>query len=355
MQELADEDELWRTVVRRDASAADDFVYAVETTGVFCRPACPSRKPRRENVRFFATAETARRAGFRACKRCSPGAPPDEADSQAAAVLAVCRYVAEHVGRIPSLRELAEHVGLSEGYLHRLFKRRLGLTPRAYADALRAGRLRERLRGDDSVTRALYEAGYGSPSRLYDGDSARLGMTPGAYRRGAAGIHIRYAVARCQMGRLLVAMTDRGVCFVALGDRVADVEHKLHEEFPRASLERDGESLGGPLEAVLDFVERGMPLSPIAVDVLGTAFQRRVWDALQQIPHGETMTYAAVARAAGRPKAARAVAQACAANPVALLIPCHRVVRSNGKRGGYRWGQKRKATLLALEKARPDR
>lgn len=351
---MADETALWRAVVERDASRAFEFVYAVETTGVFCRTTCPSRRPRRENVRFFTAPEEAQRAGFRPCERCRPDKPPDEADPQTAAVLAACRFIAEHAGRIPTLRELAEHVGLSEGYLHRLFKRRLGLTPRAYADALRTGRLRESLRASDSVTRALYEAGYASPSRVYDRKSARLGMTPGAYRRGAAGIAIRYAVARCRLGQLLVAMTDRGVCFVALGDRVAEVEEKLQDEFPGASLKRDEEFVGAVLESVLAFLDQGTPIPQMAVDVQATAFQRRVWDCLQRVPQGETITYAALARAAGQPKAARAVAQACAANPAALVIPCHRAVRSDGRSGGYRWGAKRKAALLALEEAESD-
>jgi AraC family transcriptional regulator of adaptative response/methylated-DNA-[protein]-cysteine methyltransferase len=353
-KEIADEGELWRAVVQRDETGSVPFVYAVETTGVFCRPGCPSRTPRRRNVRFFPSADEARRGGFRSCRRCNPDAPASDSDPRARTILAVCRFMAD-AGRVPTLRELARHVGLSEGYLHRLFKRRLGLTPRAYADALRSGRLREKLRADGSITRALYEAGYGSPSRLYEDRSARLGMTPGSYRRGAAGVRIRYAVTQCQLGRLLVAMTDRGVCFVALGDRVADVEEELRDQFPKARLERDDGSVGRVLDSVVEHVGRRGPLPPVPLDIQATAFQRRVWDELQRIPPGETRTYAELARAAGQPKAVRAVAKACAQNPVALVIPCHRVVRSDGSRGGYRWGQKRKARLLGLEKGGPHR
>lgn len=355
MNTVANDEARWLAVLQRDAAASDAFVYAVETTGVFCKPTCPSRRPKRENVRFFPSVEAAVLAGFRACKRCRPSSTSDGADTQAALVAAACRYLAQHTGRIPSLRELANHVGLSEGYLHRLFKRYLGLTPRAYADALRDGRLRERLRTDDSVTSALYEAGYGSSSRLYDGGGARLGMTPATYRHGADGVAVRYTIAPCRLGRLLVAATERGVCLVVLGDSEAEVKHKLDGEFPKASIERDDRAVGAPLRRVLSYLEGAGPIDAITLDVQATAFQRRVWDALQRIPYGETTTYAELAHAAGAPGAARAVGRACASNPVALVVPCHRVVRSDGKSGGYRWGEKRKQALLSLERTKAAR
>lgn len=345
----SDEHELWDAVLARDASKIADFVYAVDTTGVFCRPSCPSRRPNRENVRFFSTPEQARLAGFRPCKRCGSGLPADRLDAQTYAIRAACRFIASQRGRVLGLREVAEHVGWSEGHLHRVFKRRLGLTPRAFAAALREGNLRRRLRAGDSVTRALYAAGYSSPSRLYETSTAQLGMTPGAFKRGARGIAIRYGIARCRLGRLVVAMTDQGVCFVALGDAVQVLETSLRDEFPNATLSRDDGSVQPALQPLIAFLEQGAPLPDLPLDVQATAFQRRVWDCLRRLPRGATISYSELARVVDHPGAARAVARACASNPTALVVPCHRVVRSDGGPGGYRWGASRKAELLALE------
>lgn len=347
-------DPRWRALRRRDARHAGRFVYAVRTTGVYCRPGCPSRAPRPENVRFFGTAPEAEAAGFRPCRRCRPqdAAPP--ADPALAKVAAACRVLDTAGDRPPTLTELARRVGWSPSHLQRVFTRVVGVSPRRYADARRQERLRRALRAGEPVTAALYEAGYGSGSRLYEGVGARLGMTPAVLRRGAPGVPVHYAVAKSRLGRLLVAVTPRGVCAVRLGARVRDLEAELARELPGAVRTRDADGLlAGALEAALAALEGEEAPSPaLPLDVQATAFERRVYEAIRAIPRGGTSSYGELAARVGRPGAARAVGRACARNPVPLLVPCHRVVRADGEPGAYQLGAARKRALLAREAAK---
>ncbi len=347
--ETPDPETSWTAVLERDARFDGRFVYAVASTGVYCRPTCPSRRPRRSNVRFFAVPGEAEQAGFRACRRCRPG----EASRQAEAVRLACGYLESHPDEAPTLNDLAREVGMSPWHLHRTFKATLGLSPKQYAARLRAGRFKDEVRGGESVSGATYGAGYGSSSRLYEKAGENLGMTPGAYRRGGQGMRIRYTVADSPFGRLLVGATERGICAVSLGDEDGALTSELGREYPNAEIERDDAALRPWLDAVLPALEgvregvigaRELPL-----DLQATAFQWRVWRSLQEIPRGETRSYGEVAAALGRPGAARAVAQACASNRVALVVPCHRVVRGDGAPGGYRWGAERKRRILARE------
>jgi len=343
---------LWQAVLDRSVEEDGRFVYAVHTTGVFCRPTCPSRRPRRKNVSFFSTPEAARAAGFRACKRCRPQ-ERGAGNGAAAKVIEACRVMEAQPDRIPTLEELGRCVALSPTHLQRVFKRSVGISPRAYGDALRIERLKKQLQDGKGIAGALYEAGYGSSSRLYETAGAQLGMTPKAYRQKAIGERIGYATVACPLGgRLLVAATERGVCSVRLGDRDPDLEAELRREFKGATLAPADGELAGVLEALVEYLagHRGLPDLPY--DVVATAFQRRVWEAIRSIPEGSTATYSELARALGQPRAARAVARACARNPLALVIPCHRVVPKSGGTGGYRWGARRKAKLLHLEKTR---
>ena len=352
---VPDTDAEWRAVETRDASWDGHLVYAVVTTGVYCRPSCPSRRPRRENVRFFAAPADAERAGFRACRRCHPNG----VTNAEACVAAVRDLLDAHVatgGERPTLDRLAEVVGMSPFHLQRSFKARLGVSPAEYVRVRRAERFKAELRGGETVSRATYGAGYGSSSRAYADASAQLGMTPASYRRGGRGMTIRFAVVPCALGTVLVAGTERGLCAVSLGDDGAALERDLRAEYPAATIEPAGPlGAGDPLAAWVDAVvayldARGAP--PAApVDVPATPFQRRVWDALRTIPAGETRSYGEVAAAVGAPRAARAVAAACASNRVALVIPCHRVVREGGALAGYRWGAERKQRLLDAERA----
>jgi AraC family transcriptional regulator of adaptative response/methylated-DNA-[protein]-cysteine methyltransferase len=356
------EADTWAAVVARDAAQDGRFVFAVATTGVYCRPSCPARRPRRENVRFFATPADARLAGYRACRRCRPD--EDAPGRGAEAVAAARAYLDAHADRRVPLAELARVAGLSPHHLQRTFTRVVGVSPRAYAEARRAGRFRERLRAGDTVSRAAFEAGYGSGSRAYAAADAHLGMSPGAYRRGAPRVTIRYATADCTLGRVLVAATERGVCAVQLADDDAALVAELAREFPRAALEaveEDALAADAPLAAALAAVRAAVEspgdaaeaVAAVPLDVAGSPFQRRVWDALRAIPTGETRSYGAVAAALGAPTAARAVARACATNRVALLVPCHRVLRGEGAVGGYRWGAPRKRALLERERGAP--
>jgi AraC family transcriptional regulator of adaptative response/methylated-DNA-[protein]-cysteine methyltransferase len=339
----------WNAVLRRDRSADGTFVYAVTSTGVFCRPSCPSRRPRRDRVRFFQTPEIAEQAGFRACRRCHPKNPA-QGRSIADAIARASRYLAEHATDTVSLHALAGLVRVSPSHLQRQFKRALGVSPREFQAACRARRFRAELRAGRDVTAATYEAGYGSPSRVYEASPTGRGMAPATYRRGGAGATMSFSTARCAFGWLLVAATDAGVCAVKLGDQPAALEADLRREFPLAQIEADQQTHRDWVDAILRSL-RGSPGDlELPVDVRGTAFQWRVWRALQQIPSGETRSYSEVARAIGRPSAVRAVARACASNPVCLVVPCHRVVAQDGSTGGYRWGAERKAKLLAREK-----
>ncbi len=337
----------WRAVLARDARFDGVFVYAVRSTGVYCRPSCPSRRPGRDKVLFFARPEEAAQAGYRPCRRCRPL----ETSPQAALVREACRYLDERQDERVTLGELASHLRVSPYHLLRTFKRLTGLTPRQYAEAGRLARVKSLLRQGNGVTEALYDAGYGSSSRFYQEASARLGMTPRAYRRGGQGMRIGYTIVDSPLGRLLVAATERGVCAVYLGESDAALEEALRREYPRAELFADSEGLGRWVRALLDHLEGRLPHLELPLDVQATAFQWRVWELLRQIPYGSTRTYSQLARELGRPGAARAVARACATNPVALVIPCHRAVRADGDLAGYRWGVERKSALLERERA----
>ncbi len=345
----------WEAVASRDASQDGHFVYGVTSTGVFCRPSCPSRRPRRDRVRFFASGALARAAGFRACKRCRPeGGGPDAARR---AVEKARAYLERHAGEPVRLATLAREAGLSPGHLQRTFKRLVGLSPREYAESLRTGRLRTALRQESSVSRATFETGFGSSSRLYERAHVLLGMTPGAYRQGGAGMEIRYTIVASPFGRLLVGVTTRGVAAVLLGDHDAALARDLKHQFPRATLARvdDGaeEWLGKLVRQVAARIARPGAAAggdALPLDLAGTAFQWRVWRALLEIPPGETVSYQQLARKVGKPRAVRAVASAVAANHAAVIVPCHRVIRSDGSLGGYRWGLPRKEELLAAER-----
>ena len=341
----------WAAVVARDGSRDGEFVYGVSTTGVYCRPSCASRQALRANVRFFDDADRAERAGFRACKRCEPRATERAADRAIAKARA---YIEAHLDASPSLADVARAAGVSASHLQRTFTRTVGVSPRGYAAALRADRLKSRLRSGATVSRATFDAGYGASSRAYHAASEQLGMTPGSYRRGGKGVHIRYLTVATPLGRLLVAATARGVCAVYLGDDDAALERALEAEYPQATRARARTARGdanlrawaasvGAYLAGTDW-ELALP-----IDSAGTPFQERVWTELRRIPYGETRSYTQIAEAIGAPSAVRAVASACARNPVSLIIPCHRVLRRTGALGGYRWGLERKERLLARE------
>lgn len=344
---LGPETALWQAVIARDARLDGLFVYGVRTTGIFCRPTCTSRRPSPGNVRFFATASAAEQAGFRACKRCRPAQPPQASTS--ALIERVCQLIAASPEAAPTLAALGAEVGMSPAHLQRSFKQATGITPRQYAQALRLGRFKERVRAGEPIADAAYSAGFGSSSRLYAQANDQLGMTPSAYQRGGAGQVIDYTLADSPFGRLLLAATERGVCAVSLGSADDALVAALQAEFPAAALQRNDAAHRAWLEAVLANLAGQQPQVPLPLDIQATAFQQRVWAALRQIPYGATRTYAEVASAIGAPAAVRAVAHACASNPVATLIPCHRVVRSDGGLGGYRWGVERKRQLLEAE------
>ena len=342
--------EAWRAVERRDRRSDGAFVYAVRSTGVYCKPSCPSRRPSRANVRFFLTTKDAELAGYRACLRCRPG-DEHSPSSTDAAVERARSYLDRNSERPVPLAELAEHAGVSAWHLQRSFKRLLGVSPKAYQDARRVSRFKSRLRAGDTVSRATYEAGFGSSSRVYERSGVLLGMTPAAYRRGGAGVRIAYTITDAPIGRVLVAMTDRGVCAVELGGTDAEVVRALQNDFPRATIERGDDEHRAWVRAVVDRVRdpRRERSSDVPLDMAGSAFQLRVWKALQEIPAGERRSYGQVAAAIGRPSATRAVARACATNHLAVVVPCHRVVRSDGDLAGYKWGLERKRRLLAKE------
>ena len=341
-----DDDSMWRAVLARDSRADTLFVYGVSSTRIYCRPSCASRRPRRDRVAFFDSPESAAREGYRACRRCRP----DEAavDPWVDKVRRACVYLSNVEGRV-SLARLAARLGGSPYHLQRSFKRLVGVTPREYADACRLEKVKRGLRSGGPVTSAIYEAGYGSSGRFYGGAARKLAMSPAAYGRGATGIALRYAIVDSPLGRLLVAATDRGVCAVSMGASDQELERTLSREYPKAALRRDGGGLARWTKAILGHLGGRQPRLDLPLDVRATAFQWQVWTALATIPYGQTRSYAEVAASIGRPSAARAVARACAANPVALAIPCHRVVPSAGGPGGYRWGTARKTALLAAE------
>jgi len=344
----------WQAVLDRDASQDGTFVFAVSSTGIFCRPSCPAKRPRRENVSFFREALAAEQAGFRACLRCYPKAA--DGNPQSALVRAVCRYIEQHVvdqhieNRL-TLRLLAKEFRRSPFHLQRTFKSVLGVSPKAYIDACRLRQVKQNLQSGHSVTTALYAAGYGSSSRLYERTAAQLGMTPDKYRRGAVASIVRYTTAPSPLGRMLIAATDKGICAISFGDSDQQLQRGLMREFPFAMRRRDDAALSQWRDSLTSLIQGHETNPALPLDIRATAFQRQVWEALQQIPRGETRSYSALAKEIGMPRATRAVARACATNPVAIAIPCHRIVRQDGDLGGYRWGVARKQQLLALERS----
>jgi AraC family transcriptional regulator of adaptative response/methylated-DNA-[protein]-cysteine methyltransferase len=341
------DDARWAAVAARDKEADGQFYYAVRSTGVYCRPSCPSRTPRRANVAFYPTTRDAEAAGFRACLRCRPDAPP-LAERQADAVAKACRLI-DAAEEEPDLASLAAACGMSRFHFHRIFKAHTGITPKAYAAARRAERLKQGLAQAHSVTAAAYDAGFNSSGRFYAASPGVLGMTPKRYRAGGGGEAIRFAVAQCSLGALLVAATGKGICCILLGDDPDALVRDLQDRFPKAELIGAEPDFERTVAQVVAFVEApGIGLD-LPLDVRGTAFQQRVWQALRQIPAGETVGYAELAARLGMPQGARAIAGACAANPVAVAIPCHRVVRNDGSISGYRWGVERKQALLQRE------
>ncbi len=343
-------DARWQAVLARDQRFDGTFVYGVRSTGVYCRPSCPSRRPGREQVVFYSGPKAAEEAGFRHCRRCRPDQPPTP-DPQLKMVHQVCRHIQDNRDGPPTLAQLSGLVGASPGHLHRVFKRVMGITPRQYFDAFRQDRLKAQLREGRDVAGAMYDVGYGSSSRLYEGSSERLGMSPASYRRGGRGASIAYTTTACPLGRLLVAATGRGVCSVKLGDTDTELESALRQEYPAAELHPQSDAVGAWVEALLRHLEGAQPGLDLPLDIRATAYQRSVWEHLRAIPYGHTSSYQEVARALGQPGGARGVARACATNPVPLLVPCHRVVQQDGALGGYRWGVKRKAFLLDRERA----
>jgi AraC family transcriptional regulator of adaptative response/methylated-DNA-[protein]-cysteine methyltransferase len=341
------EDLCWDAVVARDPGQDGRFVFAVSTTGVYCRPSCAARRPRRENVRFFPRPQQAEQAGFRACLRCRPGAAGG--DPRSDAVKAICRYIEQHLDEPITLERLGKVFGQSPFHLQRRFKATLGITPREYADSCRLRLLKRNLQAGDNVTRAMYDAGYGSSSRLYEKTASQLGMTPDKYRRGAIAAAIRYAIADSPLGRMLIAATGLGICSIQFARSDGELIEGLKREFPFAVRKPDEGGLQVWVEALLSKMTGRDLNTALPLDIRATAFQRRVWTYLQSIPFGATKSYSEVAKAIGQPTASRAVARACATNPVAVAIPCHRVVREDGSISGYRWGVERKKALLELE------
>lgn len=340
-------DPRWKKVVARDREADGTFFYSVETTGVFCRPSCGSRTPRPENVAFHATTQDAERAGFRACKRCKP-TEASLGEGRAKLVADLCRFI-EASEETPTLDELATRAGLSVYHLHRIFKEVTGLTPRAFADARRAERMRKGLDSTSTVTSAIYDAGYGSQGRFYAASNGRLGMTPSTYRKKGADVEIRFAVGECSLGSILVAASERGICAILLGDDPEVLVRDLQDTFESAELVGADRAFERMVAKVVAFVEAPRVGLDLPLDLRGTAFQERVWRALSKIPAGSTASYTDVARRIRSPQSVRAVARACATNQIAVAIPCHRVVRSDGGLAGYRWGVERKQALLERE------
>lgn len=339
------EENYWQAVLDKDSKADGTFVYGVRSTGIYCRPSCPSRRPRREQVVFFGQPEEAVTAGFRACLRCQP----QEVEPQLEMVQQTCRYIEANLDSSLTLDALGAEINVSPQHLQRVFKKVMGISPRQYAEACRLNRLKARLREGEAVTNAIYEMGYGSSSRLYERAPMQLGMTPAVYRRGGNGMIINYTIVDCKLGKMLAAATERGLCAVSLGDDEASLENALKKEYPNATLCRDHNSLSHWVDQLVDHVNGRQPNLDLPLAVSYTPFQARVWEELRAIPYGSTRSYGEIAQAIGQPGASRAVARACATNPVAMVIPCHRVIREDGNLGGYRWGLDRKRTLLTQE------
>jgi AraC family transcriptional regulator of adaptative response/methylated-DNA-[protein]-cysteine methyltransferase len=341
-------------VLSHDTRFDGKLVYGVRSTGIYCRPSCPSRRPRPDQIVLFAGPDAAEQAGFRACKRCRPRAA---SGPRADFIRQVCSAIESNGNdeNPASLRLLAELMGVSAAHLQRTFRREMGITPRQYADAIRVGRLKSKLRKGTDVTSALHEVQYGSSSRLYEQSDAQLGMTPATYGRGGQGMSLTYTIAPSALGRVLVAATERGISAVYLGDCDSALLAELRREYPRAEIRNASGAHVNWVREIVGHLAGDTPRLDLPTDVVATAFQRRVWQALRSIPPGTTRTYTEVARSIGQPRAVRAVAHACAKNPASVVVPCHRVVRSDGSLGGYRWGLQRKQILLEREKGAANR
>lgn len=344
-------EEWWQAVLSRNHRFDEAFVYGVRSTGIYCRPSCPARRPQRGQVIFFRMPEAAEQAGYRPCARCRPGEAVIQ-DPQVKRVQRLCRYIESYDSsdRSLTLAEMGDYVHVSPHHLQRTFKRMMGITPRQYAEACRLRRLKALIRKGTAVTRALYEAGYGSSSRLYERASSRMGMTPGTYLRRGKGMRIRYTIVDSPLGRLLVAATGKGICAVSIGKSNHFLKSALLNEYPAAEIHWDKTGLKEYVTVLLKYLDGKQPSLDLPLDMQVTAFQWKVYEALKAIPYGHTRTYREIAQAIGRPKAARAVARACATNPTAMVVPCHRVVRKDGSLGGYRWGLEHKKTLLEKER-----
>jgi AraC family transcriptional regulator of adaptative response/methylated-DNA-[protein]-cysteine methyltransferase len=342
------QDEFWNAILTKDRTFDGQFVFAVSSTGIYCRPSCPSRRPKRENVSFFALSAAAESAGFRACLRCHPDRM-QTSNPQLAMVQQVCGLIENNDGGPVTLESLSERVGVSSFHLQRTFKSIMGMSPSEYAEARRVNKFKQSVQAGEKITDAIYDAGFGSSSRLYELASSQLGMTPATYGKGGRGAVIRYAIGDSPLGRLLVAATDKGVCSVRLGDSDDELTTELRREFFAAEIMMDESRLRAALTAVVDHLNDKTPRIELPLDIRSTAFQRQVWEQLQKIPAGQTHSYAEIAKGIGQEKAVRAVARACASNPVALVIPCHRVIREDKSLGGYRWGLDRKKKLLERE------
>jgi AraC family transcriptional regulator of adaptative response/methylated-DNA-[protein]-cysteine methyltransferase len=343
------EDSRWQAVLDRNGASDGKFVFAVSSTGIYCRPSCPSKRPKRENVTFFRRPQEAETAGFRECMRCRPKAIAGNPRQEL--IKSVCRYIEQHLDEPVTLSRLGAEFHQSPFHLQRTFKAVLGITPKQYADSCRMRGFRQKLKAGHSVTRAMHDAGYSSTSRLYSRTSAELGMEPAKYRRGAIATPIRYSFSESPIGRMLIAATDKGICSIQFADSEEELEQGLKQEFPFALRRRDDDGMATLAGQVVQRISGAESLASLPLDIQATAFQRRVWSHLQSIGIGKTQSYSQVAKAIRRPSAVRAVARACATNPVAIAIPCHRVLRSNGELGGYRWGLQRKKALLEMESA----
>src|SRR2546423_2117350 len=358
MRNVMNNPELWNAVLARDSSRDGSFVFAVRSTGIYCRPSCPARRPGREQVSFFPIPEAAEQAGFRACKRCHPRRARIN-DPQIELVRRICHIIDEHDEEQVTLERLSSITEVNAQHLQRTFKQLMGITPRQYADSRKLDRFKAGVKKGSSVADAMYDAGYGSSRALYEQSSAHLGMTPATYGRGGRGMRIVFTIADCPLGRLLVAATERGVCAVTIGDSDADLARALFAEHPEASIDSKDMSISPSLNLwlrqVLDSLDGHTRRIDLPMDVQATAFQWRVWEELQRIPFGSTRSYQEIAKAIGRPNAVRAVARACASNRLALIIPCHRVIRENKELGGYRWGLERKRQLLKQENESSER
>ena len=352
-QILLDEQSCWKAVQTRDERFNGLVYYGVRSTGIYCRPTCPSRRPNREQVEFFLSYEKAEQAGYRPCRRCQPRQVVDP-DSPVELVTRACRLIEANPGESLTLNELGRQLAVSPYHLHRLFKSVTGVTPHQYAAAHRVKEFKSQIKGGSDLVTAMVEAGYGSNSRLYETAAGQLGMTPASYRRGGSGMQINYTIVDSSLGRLLVAATGRGICAVSFADDDARLQVLLKSEYPSADIQRDDVLLKGWVNAILDYLDGSQPHLDLPLDVQATAFQLRVWEELRRIPYGETRTYSQVAHAIGQPEAVRAVGHACATNPAALVTPCHRVVRTDGGLGGYRWGLERKQALLAKEQGQKE-